>query len=206
MARPKIHDDGLRLQLLDLAASTVHAHGVDALSLRQLAADAGTSTSAVYTLFGGREALLEAVVIQGFAGFTAAQEAVAVSFTGPPADQSGATVLSELAALGRDYRRWALANPALFSLMFSGALNAYVRSPKTLDCAADGMGPLVDAVHRGQSSGALRNEPALVIALQLWGVVHGLASLELAGMGPDGATWNAAYEASLAAAIRGWSV
>ncbi|WP_427016229.1 TetR/AcrR family transcriptional regulator [Pseudarthrobacter sp. P1] len=197
MARPKTHDDDLRRQLLERTAATVHAYGVDTLSMRQLAADAGTSTSAVYTLFGGKEQLLEAVVVASFSSFTAAQNAVAAGFMDGPA-------AGELAALGREYRRWALANPVLFSLMFSGALNAYVRSPETLACAADGLAPLMDAVRRGQASGALRGEPAELIATSLWGIVHGLASLELAGMGPDGTDWNPVYEAALAASIRGW--
>ncbi|WP_026556725.1 TetR/AcrR family transcriptional regulator [Arthrobacter sp. 35W] len=202
MARPKIHDAGLRLHLLELAAATVHAHGVESLSLRQLAADAGTSTSAVYTLFGGREQLLEAVVLEGFASFTAAQNAVAGGFDGDlaPAGRTAA----ELAALGREYRNWALAHPVLFSLMFSGALNAYLVSEQTLACAADGLSPLLAAVRRGQESGALRAEPAEVVATQLWGMVHGLTTLELAGMGPDDMDWAGVYESSLEAAVRGW--
>ncbi|MET0798548.1 MAG: TetR family transcriptional regulator, partial [Rhodococcus sp. (in: high G+C Gram-positive bacteria)] len=54
MARPRIHDAELRTRLLEAAAETVARHGVDSLSLRKLAAAQGTSTTAIYSLFGGR--------------------------------------------------------------------------------------------------------------------------------------------------------
>ena len=60
MPRPRPHDDHLREQLLGIATETIARTGVEGLSLRTLATDAGTSTSAVYQLFGSRAALLDA--------------------------------------------------------------------------------------------------------------------------------------------------
>ena len=53
MPRPKVHDAALRLRLLECAGATLSTRGIAALSLRTLAADVGTSTTAVYALFGG---------------------------------------------------------------------------------------------------------------------------------------------------------
>jgi len=54
--RPKVHDAALRLRLLECAGATLSTGGLAALSLRTLAAEVGTSTTAVYALFGGKRA------------------------------------------------------------------------------------------------------------------------------------------------------
>src|SRR6266496_211382 len=61
VGRPKVHDEALRGRLLSDAAALVFDGGVDALSLRRLAAGAGTSTTAVYSLFGNKGGLLESL-------------------------------------------------------------------------------------------------------------------------------------------------
>ncbi|MEU0193944.1 TetR family transcriptional regulator [Streptomyces afghaniensis] len=61
VARPKTHDESLRLRLLHRAAATVFDRGTAALSLRQLAADVKTSTTAVYSLFGSKAGLLDSL-------------------------------------------------------------------------------------------------------------------------------------------------
>ena len=50
--RTKVHDAALRSRLLECAGATLSAGGLAALSLRSLAAEVGTSTTAVYALFG----------------------------------------------------------------------------------------------------------------------------------------------------------
>jgi AcrR family transcriptional regulator len=65
--RPKVHDAALRLRLLECAGATLSTRGLAALSLRTLAADVGTSTTAVYALFGGKPGLLAALHAEAFA-------------------------------------------------------------------------------------------------------------------------------------------
>ena len=74
MARPKVHDEVLRGRLLERARTLLSSQGPAALSLRTLAADVGTSTTAVYALFGGKPGLLEALTarLAGVAPLSAA--------------------------------------------------------------------------------------------------------------------------------------
>ena len=51
MARPKVHDEKLRARLLERAGALVSDGGPEALSLRTLARDCETSTTAVYALW-----------------------------------------------------------------------------------------------------------------------------------------------------------
>lgn len=170
VARPLPHDDALRAALVELASRAVAAGGSRALSLRSVAAEAGTTTAAVYTLFGGREGLVRAVVEEGFRRFAAHLDAVPRS-EDPRAD---------LLALGVAYRDNALDNPHFYRVMFTpqpgderepGSEVPAVVSPT--------FAVLRDTVAR------LPGVPdARELALRLWSLVHGLVSLELAGLLP----------------------
>ena len=58
MGRPREHNERTASALLETAERTIEEHGIGALSLRELASDAGTTTRAVYSLFGSKEGLL----------------------------------------------------------------------------------------------------------------------------------------------------
>ncbi|ALX66502.1 TetR/AcrR family transcriptional regulator [Microbacterium sp. XT11] len=182
MARPVSHDAALRDRLLGITAEMVDAKGPERISLRDVAQAAGTSTTAIYSLFGGKARLLAAVIEHAFASFGAAQ---------------AATEPHGLRALGRAYRDWATSNPALYRLMFGGALAT------ADDCAPDpavtssAMAPLVRAL-----SARVPEAQVTTAALTVWAQVHGAVSLELAGVASGVADWDAAYTAVLDAVER----
>src|SRR5215831_13984535 len=66
MGRPRLHDARTASALLDEAERIVEAEGLDALTVRRVAASAGTTTRAVYTAFGSKEALVIALGARGF--------------------------------------------------------------------------------------------------------------------------------------------
>lgn len=174
MARPRVHDDALRTRLLEEAGAIVATAGAGALTVRDLAARAGTSASAVYSLFGSREDLVRAVGDEAFARFAERLAAV------PRTDDAAADLLG----LGLAYRANALDGPHFYRVMFgaTGAgLQDGTRGPAT---ASATFSVLRDAVAR-----VLGVEPpaAQEPALGLWALVHGLVELELDGMLPDGA-------------------
>ena len=65
MARPSSYHEQLRIRLVAVTADTIARSGTDAVSLRRLAAAAGTSTNAIYALFGSKPGLVAAVVDDG---------------------------------------------------------------------------------------------------------------------------------------------
>lgn len=196
MPRPKIHDEVLRDRLLDAAARTVSTDGVTALSLRSLAAEAGTSTSAVYALFGGRPELVQALYLRAFSGFGEAQRAVPV--TDDP--------LADLLALGRGYRNWALGHRHLYAIMFGGALAGIEPDQASLEQCRSTMDPLLVAVSRGVTNGLLGHGTVEAIATAIWAGVHGAVSLELTAglLALPRPALDAQYEALLASILRGW--
>jgi AcrR family transcriptional regulator len=197
VARPRLHDDALRRRLLEVTSQVVSAGGPEAVTVRDVAARADTSASAVYALFGSRDALLAAVVEEGYRRF-ADHLAAAPRGDDPRAD---------LLALGLAYRRSALAEPHFYRVMFGGLPGADDREPPVTDRAtfrvleravalvlaarAGARGQADDAADAGRSpadpaapEGAPPAEAAREAALALWALVHGLVSLEISGLVP----------------------
>lgn len=164
MARPRIHDDAVRQRLLEVASTIIAEHGEAALSVRGAAADAGTTTAAVYSLFGSRQALIEQVVVEGFARFAA--HLAAVEHTDDPA--------ADLTALGIAYRANALQNPHFYRVMFGLSFGAGPRNQ-----GGETFAVLVAAVARAADCDQAE---ARIRAQRVWAYVHGLVSLELIGL------------------------
>ena len=137
----------------------------ETLSLREAARRAGVSATAVYRHFADRQALLAAVAAAGLAQLGAAQHAAYDSAGGGGAGFN---------ATGVAYVRFALANPALFRLIFAqpaAALNGGETDAMTF-------------LHANAAALAPAGVDAGVFALQAWSVVHGLALLMLDGAVP----------------------
>ncbi|WP_040166613.1 TetR/AcrR family transcriptional regulator [Microbacterium gorillae] len=177
MARPAIYDDALRERLLEATAELVDRHGPDAVSLREVARAAGTSTSAIYALFGNKDALLTAVITDAFASFTAAQAA---------AEPAG------LRQLGVAYRAWALAHPTRYRLMFGGTLSSVVPADHAAD---ESRSPLERAV-AALMPDATADERAIEVTA-IWSQVHGAVSLQFTDLPLSPQSWDAAYEVIL---------
>src|SRR5258708_30684304 len=64
--RGEAHGDTLRVAMLDAAGALLHLEGPQALTTRRLADAVGTSTQAIYTLFGGKEGIVRAMYREGF--------------------------------------------------------------------------------------------------------------------------------------------
>jgi AcrR family transcriptional regulator len=169
VARPKLHDEALRIRLLDTAAALLTSEGPDALSLRRLAAEAGTSTSAVYALFGGKPGILRGLFIEAFTRFGAHLDKVT------PSDDP----LTDLLVLGHAYRASALADPHLYAVMFGSSVPGFEPAPSDYAHAEAPFAPLLDTVRRAIAAGLLADTNPDLIATALWANVHGLVSLEL---------------------------
>jgi AcrR family transcriptional regulator len=192
MARPKTHTPEVAERLMASALDVVHSEGIGALALRTLAQRAGTSTTAVYALFGSKEALQRAVLVRGFLQFAEAQESA-------PAIDDPAT---DIAGLGAVYVQWALDNPRLYEAMFGEALAGMTPSAELQEASTRSMVRVTDAVRRALAAGIFRSAAEQTIVVSLWAQVHGLASLMIAGRVPAEADPGAAAYA----AIEGWLV
>ena len=177
MARPKVHDEKLRARLLERAGALVSDGGPEGLSLRTLARDCETSTTAVYALFGGKNGLLTALFDEAFE-----QLGRRIGILPP-----GTDALDDLVRTALAYRDSALDDPHLFDLMFSGpTLLSAEAARRTVVGTA--LGPLRAAAERAVEEKVLRPDTdTALVSLTLWTTVHGWVALQLRGFLPPGA-------------------
>lgn len=155
--------------LLAAGVRVLREQGALHLTLRRVAAAAGTSTMGIYSGFGGRTGLLEAIYLYGFRQLSAA---LAGTETLEPVDR--------IIAVAHGYREFALADPALYALMFERPLPDFDPSVELRRTALEMTFPLLsDAVAAAAAAGSLRAEVPERTAYLLWTTMHGIVSIEL---------------------------
>jgi AcrR family transcriptional regulator len=160
-----------RNAILQAAVSILHEHGAGALTVRSVAAAAGCSTTGVYTWFGGKNGLVEAIFVDGFLRFG---DALAAVRTRSKPDR-------QLGAMAHAYREWARANPTHYMVMFGGAVPDFRPSEQARTTARGTFEPLVTAITALGAVNDLDGRPRS-IAHHLWAGMHGYISLEIADM------------------------
>ncbi len=166
--RQNARGEGARLRddLLDAAATLIGTSGSDAdLSLRAVARSAGVSAQAVYLHFASLEELVVALIVDGSQQMGAALQQAALSRTDP---------VERILARGRAYLAWAAEHPARYQAMFEGKVQRY-RDPNHTGRLL--LNALRDDIVAAMASGAVPADDADLIAVELWALVHGLASL-----------------------------
>ncbi len=171
---PKPADPGVRVALIEAAASLVAEGGVAALTIRRLAAAVGTSTMAIYTHFGGMEELRAEMQKEGFARLSAR-----IATIRPTADP-----VADISAMGWGYCFNAIADPAFYRIMF---MEAPVEDVGAIAAGAAAFEPLVSVVQRCIDAGRFAPADAWSLATQLWTMCHGFVTLCLAGLMTDDA-------------------
>jgi len=192
VGRPRRHDERTRETLLQAAEALVGSGGTDALSLRAVAAAGKTTTRAVYSLFGSKEGLLEALALRALDLLVSHIDSV------PLSDDPGADLIT--AAL-KGFRPYALAHPDLFRLVLIGIPGLRLPQKMVFDPATSrGFDGLVRRVERARLAGHLGSRSAIEVALHWNALCLGLATEELSCMLPPEhaeSAWRDALEAFL---------
>ena len=171
MGRPREHDETTAEALLEAAEDLLIEGGTQALSVRAVAERAGTTTRALYALFGSKNGLVEALSARGFRMLADLVEGI------PRTDDPR----SDLVAVGGAFRTFAVGHPTLFRLTFERvpARVVDVRSVATEAVAA--YQALLALIERAQEAGAVGpDRDPHEIAFMIHSVCQGLAGTELA--------------------------
>ncbi len=162
--------DDLRERLVAAGLLVLDRHGPAELTVRRIAEVAGSSTMGVYTKFESRAGILEAIYRRGFQLLRAALAAV-------PEDPDPLRRILDLALA---YRRFALANVALYAFMFERPVPDFDPSPALRREALETtFRMLVEAVRGTAARGALPDGDPVRTSYLLWCVLHGMVSIEL---------------------------
>ena len=162
------HHGNLREALIRAALDLIARKGPAGLTFAEAARLAGVSPAAPYRHFRDREDLLANVALQGFVRFEAA---LARGWDG---GRGGA--LAALDRLGRAYLDFARAEPAFYAAMFEAGVA--VGDAELREASERAFGVLRRAAEAvcAQTPAAGR-PPALMVALHVWAMAHGVAAL-----------------------------
>ena len=163
------HHGNLKEALLRAALELIAQKGPAGFTFAEAARWAGVSPAAPYRHFRDRDELLASVALRGFHQF---EQVLARAW-----DEGRPDVFFALDRLGRAYLDFARSEPAYYSAMFEGGVpladnpelrNAGDRAFAVLRAAAEKLCAQVPARDR---------PPALMVALHIWAMAHGIASL-----------------------------
>ena len=179
------HHGNLREALVAAARLLTAERGPHGFTMAEAARLAGVSASAPYRHFKDRDALLAELARRGFDLFaTRLREAA-----------TGRGVREALSAMGRAYLTFAREEPGYYDAMFGWANPA--PGP-----GSGAFGDLRDAVARLLPDGTDPDQ-ARLLALEVWAIAHGLASLARAGQpGADAPPPEAVLEDAVARLMR----
>ena len=167
--RRSYHHGNLREALIRAALELIAAKGPAGFTFAEAARSAGVSPAAPYRHFRDRDALMADVAARGFELFEAA-----LSRAWNDGKPDPTTAFEQV---GRAYLAFAREEPAYYSAMFEAGL------PMDLDPALREAADRAFAVLRKASEAlcallpAGKRPPALMMALHVWALSHGIASL-----------------------------
>ena len=184
-----------RAAIVAAALARIQEEGSAGLRMRKVAAEAGCSTMVIYTHFGGKNGLVEALRLDGFAELRGALVTAA-------GRSEGRRRILRLAAA---YRVWALENPTHYEVMFTRAVHDYTPTEAARAIGIRTFDVLVDAVASAARGGEIRGRDPRDVAYLIWGIVHGHVMLELAAISPRPGPLDRedALRQALAACLRG---
>jgi AcrR family transcriptional regulator len=158
-------------ELLIAAEEVLVRDGPGGLTVRAVAAEAGIAPMGVYNRLGGKDGLVEALLVRGFDRLRATIEA------GREPDMS-----VRLRNCGLRYRQFALANPHFYAIMFEEAIPHDHDSEEVGEHARASFAALVRMVELAAAAGVIAAPDPMEAAQQIWSAVHGAVALELKGL------------------------
>ena len=159
----------LRSELLRTSRELLDEAGPSALSMREVARRAGCTHQAPYHYFANREAILAALVCEGFDELA---DRLAVAHEG----LGDADLHAVLVASGNAYVEFALCHPGVFRVMFRPDVCDPERFPEVVRAGERARHELARLAKAVMGDGSQVEAEVLI-----WSGVHGLASLLLDG-------------------------
>ncbi|MGD0708896.1 MAG: TetR/AcrR family transcriptional regulator [Anaerolineaceae bacterium] len=173
MPTKKYHHGDLKNALIKAGVDILAEEGVGGLSLRKVARKAGVSHAAPYAHFADKQALIAAISTEGFRILDEQFSSIREKYQADPKRQ--------LVEAAWTYVWFAQTDPAHFRVTFSSAVEQEKNYPALVEMTVKSFGQVVQIVGACQAAGLLRPGPLDLLAVSVWSVVHGFASLLIEG-------------------------
>ena len=186
------HHGNLKESLIETALEMLGKEGIEAITLRELATRLGTSRSAIYRHFKGKEDLMRAVILEGFEKL---DQAIAPHF-----EATEVPLLERFHAMGLSYTQFATSHPNLYRLLFGGVMSQEReevcleerpdlhkllnnQADETIVAAEpeDAFHRLVKIIVEAQNAQLFKAGDPVLLATTIWSLLHGLSMLAIDG-------------------------
>ena len=155
MGKRRDSREQIEARIIELGRRHLVDHGAAGLSLRAIARDLGMVSSAVYRYVSSRDELLTLLLVDAYSDLAdtvdRARDAVADVWS------------DDVIAIARAARRWAVAHPARWALLYGSPVPGYHAPPeRTVGVGTRVVGAFFDAIAAGIATGDIRltNDPA----------------------------------------------
>jgi AcrR family transcriptional regulator len=185
-------EEAIRGGLLDAAVRLLADEGPAALSLRHITSEMGCSTTVIYSLFGSKQGLANALYLEGFDRL--GQALAQVDETLPP--------IAHLQAISRVYWNTSIQNAACYGVMFGGTVPFFKPPSQSRKRAWSTLKVTIRAVERGMKSGEFVTGDPVKGARLIWVVMHGVVSLQFSGYFEKKDRPNVLFDEAVAAALQ----
>jgi AcrR family transcriptional regulator len=167
--RRSYHHGNLREALISAALALIAQKGPAGFTFAEAARQAGVSPAAPYRHFRDRDALMADVARRGFELFA---QRLATAW-----DEGRPSPLRALERMGGAYLGFARDEPAYFAAMFEAGLpmSEHRELQETSQRALGALRQACEAIVA--SMPAAKRPPAMMMALHIWSLSHGIASL-----------------------------
>ncbi len=169
--KQRFHHGNLREALVAAARDLLIEHGPDGFTLADACRRAGVTTAAPYKHFRSKQEVLQEIVSRGFDELTAANT-MAVAEAGPG-------TLAGMTAMVISYLDFAVAQPAVFRLMF-GHKPHLMKVEHVNESGSLCLKRVINEVAACSRKHGQKVD-AEIVAIRIWTFVHGASCLELDG-------------------------
>lgn len=164
----------LRQGMLEAASRLLVEEGPAALTVRRVAEAVNCSTTLLYSIFGGKDGLSNALYLEGCARLKQ-------DFDRTEPELAKVDALQGVWICARAYLDYARRNPSYYLVMFGDAIAGFIPPLESRVAAWETFKPLKRQFERCMEAGLLPQSSASAAARLLWASLHGIASLELKG-------------------------
>ena len=194
--RPVLTDEEVavfRADVCRVAEMLFARHGVEGVTMRQIAAELGCSSTTAYRYFKSKDEILTAVRAAAFNRFCEVIEKATRS--SPDARKSARNV-------GQAYLGFALQSPDAYRMMFDVSSAAVTGNAEMTEALARARRAMVGYLAPLIDQGILRGD-AYALGQMLWAAAHGLVMLRLSCIVADDTELRQLHERTMSALVRG---
>ena len=159
----------IRRKILDVTRALLVQHGITHLSIRMITREVGCSVGKIYFYFENKDALIHALIEEGFEKLVAAQEA---------SDNPALTFQDRIATLCHTYVDFGLRNPEYYEIMFMLKPERMARYPaEKYRKARRSIEVFADVLREAHEKGTMVFEEPFLQAHLIWSFLHGIIGL-----------------------------